>query len=244
MAKTSKRNPDWTRDELILALDLYFRVDPSHVSKTHPEIIALSKLLNDLPVDRGMMADEHFRNPNGVYMKLCNFLRLDPSYTGKGLVAGSHLDETIWDEFAANRELLTKTSAAIRRTYHDERAAAFRTSTIDEPEEEFREGKILTRLHKVRERNPHLVQRKKEAIRAKTGTLCCEVCDFNFAEVYGVLGEGFAECHHIRPLSELTTSKTTRLDELAIVCANCHRMLHRPPNYAVEQLRQIVFAMK
>lgn len=39
------RNPTWARDELILALDLYFQVDPIHTSERHPKILELSRLL-------------------------------------------------------------------------------------------------------------------------------------------------------------------------------------------------------
>lgn len=42
------RNPKWTRDELILALDLYFRCSPSKTYKDRPEIIILSDVLNAL----------------------------------------------------------------------------------------------------------------------------------------------------------------------------------------------------
>jgi 5-methylcytosine-specific restriction protein A len=75
----AKRNPPWTRDELILALDLYFRVSPLHTSEKHPKIVALSAILNRLGVHEEVPDQDHFRNPNGVYMKLCNFLRADTS---------------------------------------------------------------------------------------------------------------------------------------------------------------------
>lgn len=42
------KNPDWTRDELILLLDVYFRVDVKRVSRRTPEVVQLSKLLKGL----------------------------------------------------------------------------------------------------------------------------------------------------------------------------------------------------
>jgi predicted HNH restriction endonuclease len=62
-----------------------------------------------------------------------------------------------------------------------------------------------------------------------TGSLVCEVsgCGFDFFRTYGELGREFAECHHRVPLSLLAGVRETRLEDLAIVCANCHRMLHR-----------------
>jgi hypothetical protein len=75
-------NPDWLRDELILALNVYLKHRPNPPAKESPEIIALSDTLNRLgkelfpPEQRAST----FRNTNGVYMKLMNFRRLDPQY--------------------------------------------------------------------------------------------------------------------------------------------------------------------
>jgi 5-methylcytosine-specific restriction protein A len=200
------RNLDWTRDELILALDTYFRLDVTRTTKDNSEIIVLSELLNRLPVHDGQPVDQRFRNPNGVYMKLCNFLRLDPNYTGKGLDAGSRLDQVVWDEFANNRDLLARTAEAIRHNYAAVTKADGLEENLTAEEEEFPEGRVLTRLHKMRERNARLVKRKKEKVLKDTGRLACEVCGFDFAEVYGSLGNGFAECHHTVPLADLKFS--------------------------------------
>ncbi|MCL5037299.1 MAG: restriction endonuclease [Chloroflexi bacterium] len=102
----AKRNPPWTRDELILALDLYFKVNPAHISSSHPDVIRLSEVLNELPIHKVRPDSEKFRNPNSVYMKLCNFLRLDPTYHGAGLSRGSKMDIAIWDEFGNDPEQL------------------------------------------------------------------------------------------------------------------------------------------
>jgi hypothetical protein len=86
------RNPDWTREELILALDLHLRRWGTVVSKDDPEIIKLSELLNSLPIHSDKPNTVTFRNPNGVFMKLGNFLRLDPNYPGEGLPRGNRLE--------------------------------------------------------------------------------------------------------------------------------------------------------
>jgi 5-methylcytosine-specific restriction protein A len=55
------------------------------------------------------------------------------------------------------------------------------------------------------------------------------------------LGYAFAECHHTVPVSELGAGQRTRLAELAVVCANCHRMIHRSrPMLTVGGLRAVV----
>jgi 5-methylcytosine-specific restriction protein A len=235
------RNPKWTRDELILALALYFHVNPLHTSENHPEIIALSALLNKLPIHANSEINEKFRNPSGVYMKLCNFLRFDPSYTGIGLQAGSKLDEEIWNEFAGDQQKLTRVANAIRENF----ASLTRPQTIEEEiaqaEEEFAEGRVLSRVHKIRERNSTVTKKKKKEIFSLTGKLACEACKFDFAEKYGKIGEGFAECHHNKPISELRPGDTTKLSDLAILCANCHRMIHNSSRWlSVDELKRLI----
>ena len=79
----------------------------------------------------------------------------------------------------------------------------------------------------------------------RTGRLTCEACDFDFEERYGKLGLGFAECHHRLPIARLSVTLRTRLSDLAIVCANCHRMIHRSrPLLTVEELRHLVSSVR
>lgn len=46
----AERNPPWERDELILALDLYFQHKPTSISKAHATVVELSNILNQLPI--------------------------------------------------------------------------------------------------------------------------------------------------------------------------------------------------
>lgn len=57
-----QRNPNWTRDELILALGLFFRADRKSLDAAHPEVIKLSNLLNSLPIWDTDLRDSNFRN--------------------------------------------------------------------------------------------------------------------------------------------------------------------------------------
>ncbi|MGH9512905.1 MAG: HNH endonuclease [Terriglobales bacterium] len=87
-------------------------------------------------------------------------------------------------------------------------------------------GRKLFR-HFAIERSRRLVLDKRRSVLDKTGALACEVCSFDFSVTYGDLGEGFCEVHHKTPLSVLNKGTQTKLDDLAIVCSNCHRMIHR-----------------
>ncbi|CVG58672.1 Predicted restriction endonuclease [Serratia marcescens] len=102
------------------------------------------------------------------------------------------------------------------------------------------EGKPIMRLHQSRERDPKIVKQKKDLIFNETGKLECEICSMNFEEIYGELGRGFAECHHKEPLSLRDKNEETSIHDLAIVCANCHRMLHRKrPWLSLDELKRI-----
>ncbi len=74
------------------------------------------------------------------------------------------------------------------------------------------------------------------------GTKCC-VCGFDFESFYGVLGVGFIEIHHLTPLFlEDKEIMINPRNDLAPICSNCHRMIHRDTNkiLTIEELRLLV----
>jgi len=108
------------------------------------------------------------------------------------------------------------------------------------------EGDLRTINHikeEVRWRNRDIVlEKKKQAFREGNGRILCECCDFDFIEIYGEIGAGSIECHHKIFLYQ--GERITELDDLALVCSNCHRMLHRKKSdntyYGVEELRTLI----
>jgi 5-methylcytosine-specific restriction enzyme A len=157
------RNPTWSRDELILALDLYWRHRERLPDSEDVEIVELSQTLNSLFGEQAKDA-ALFRNRNGVYMKLANFRAVDPLHTSqgkRGLSRGGNGVAELWDEFSNRGDELKLIASAIRAAAGDQAAIA-----IAEQEEgitEAEEGRLLTRMHRVRERNRELVR----------GTLYC-----------------------------------------------------------------------
>ncbi|MBU8694127.1 HNH endonuclease [Bacillus altitudinis] len=232
------RNPKWSRDELILALDLYYRIPSSKISSTNEEVIKLSQLLNQIP-SSDQFKDQTFRNPNGVSMKLNNFKRLDPDVKGPGLVRGGKLEEIIWNEFSNNRDSLFEVASMIKKAIYVKDEYSLVHS--QEEEEYFPEGKLLFRLHKNRERDSNLVKKFKEKALIK-GELHCSVCGFDFYKTYGEIGKGFIECHHTVPISKYDfNGGKTKLSDLILVCSNCHRMLHRRrPWLTVQELKKLL----
>ena len=95
------------------------------------------------------------------------------------------------------------------------------------PDLEFTEGRRVERLHIARERNASLVETAKALMRARQGRLFCQVCQFDFETAYGAYGSGYIEAHHTIPVSLMDADASTRVEDIALVCANCHRILHR-----------------
>lgn len=88
-------NNNWTREESILALALYFELPFSSFHKTNKRVIELANFIH--------------RTPSAVAMKLCNFARFDPELSKRGISGlknGSRLDEKIWNEYFQNTEAL------------------------------------------------------------------------------------------------------------------------------------------
>ena len=101
---------------------------------------------------------------------------------------------------------------------------------------EAQEGALVLKMHYARERDPKLVSKFKASLSDPN----CEACDFNFKEAYGDLGAGYIEAHHKKPVHSLTEGTKTRLSDLAALCPNCHRIIHKNYPMSVEELREIL----
>ncbi|PYU93268.1 MAG: hypothetical protein DMG25_09800 [Acidobacteria bacterium] len=89
-----------------------------------------------------------------------------------------------------------------------------------------REGAQELRSHLLRERKRSLVEAKKRIVLARDGCLVCEACGASSEALPAELGEACFEVHHLKPLFQLSAEQVTRLDDVALLCANCHRMIH------------------
>ena len=101
---TGKR---WTRDELLVALNLYHKLTFGQLHARQPAIVAVAEKLG--------------RGSNSVAMKLCNFASLDPALKPrgiKGLGGASTLDRTTWREFHENLDdTVPASEEALRRLF-------------------------------------------------------------------------------------------------------------------------------
>jgi putative restriction endonuclease len=97
--------PNWTRDQLLAALNLYHRTPFGRQHKTYPPIVELAALMG--------------RTPSAVAMKLNNFTSLDPVEAERGvhgLTGASNADRAIWEEFYGRmNDLAEESEAALER---------------------------------------------------------------------------------------------------------------------------------
>lgn len=132
------KSPNWTREELILAFNLYLKLPFGQMHKGNADIKKLSAIVGR-------------RTPDSVAMRLTNFASVDPYHQQrgiKGMSGGYSQVKPIWDEFVSNQEDLVFESERILADYQGK--------TIEEahPEIEFDlknlKGEVKERLVKTR----------------------------------------------------------------------------------------------
>jgi 5-methylcytosine-specific restriction protein A len=102
--------------------------------------------------------------------------------------------------------------------------AALADDEDDAPPDLDYEDATRFRLHKRIERRAALAKKVKQ-LKGHT----CEVCGISFARTYGKLGDGYIEAHHLKPIASLKGTKVAMdpVKDFAVLCSNCHRMVHR-----------------
>jgi predicted HNH restriction endonuclease len=98
-------------------------------------------------------------------------------------------------------------------------------------------GEEIYREKKVQKRNTKL---RAEAI--KQNGYSCYVCGFNFEDIYGNYGRGYIEVHHLKLLAATKEKIITTVEDVAVVCSNCHSVLHRQgiEPMPIDELKKIV----
>ncbi|ALR21902.1 hypothetical protein ATN00_18000 [Sphingobium baderi] len=218
---------NWDREEMILALELYAR-DPQP-GKGSKAVAEVSGLLRKRAEQLGRVVPPRFRNSDGVYLKMMNFRRYDPSQQAKGnkgMERGAKLEQAVWTEWSGKLVSLREAAKAIRLSIENdiEVGEAF---SDDMDSDLAAEGGFEYRKHRRYERNPQNVRRKKASVKNAGLTLACEACKFDFEQTYGPRGADYIEVHHKKPIHTVKPGSVPKMSDLALLCSNCHRMAHR-----------------
>ena len=210
-------NPKWSWDEVVLALDLYFDCNGTIPNGSDARVQELSTVLRSFPQHDHATRKESFRNPDSVVFKLQNIRQVA---TGKGLANTSRVDREVWDALGDEPARTKEFAQTIRA------GVALAEKLGDEEEEEtFQEGRVLTDIHRRRERSRR-IRKKVLENRIARGKLVCEICGLSGMELDADMRDALFECHHVVPLGA-AVEVNTKLEDMALLCANCHRLLHR-----------------
>lgn len=218
----AEKRINWTADEVILVCAEVMENDWRGFDGNADAADRLSKLLRIAPFhpmeDRG----PKFRNANGVGRKSYDIATRHPAYTGTP-TNGGKVDREVLAEFLADPDGMLVRAKAIEAAI-----LAGETLEVDDDFDEASsvEGRTIQAFQRRYERDPKLRALKLESVRKAGLPIACEACSFDFGAFYGEHGEGYIEVHHVIPLHS-TGVTTTRLEDLALLCSNCHRMIHR-----------------
>ena len=150
-------------------------------------------------------------------------LRLSELKTGK--LADMH-----WTPQSSGVQILDEITAELEEKWAAHIGKSQLAIVVSDVELAAMEGAERISLVRHRKREQPLREAKVAQVK-KTGNgkLKCEVpkCGFDFEVVYGRLGRDYAQVHHLKPLADRTNPSQTKLDDLVVVCANCHAMIHR-----------------
>lgn len=179
----------WSREELILAVNLYCKLPFGRLHNNNPEIIRLAQLLG--------------RTPSSISYKLVNFASLDPSLQERGIKGAknvSKLDREIWNEFYHNWSSMPFESEKLRASLEHSTVEA--TNNIEE-ENLPKEGKERERIVKVRV-NQNFFRR---TILAAYNSTCC---------ITGLQNSSLLIAGHIIPWGVDETSRLNPRNGIAI----------------------------
>jgi 5-methylcytosine-specific restriction protein A len=137
------------------------------------------------------------------------------------------------DDFIDDETVMLNVAQQIVQLMKDGASPAY----PETPEYHGREGGLLAAAHLRRERDHGVREAKLKWAMKNDIRLECEVCGLFMEDLYGKRGKDYVEVHHLIPL-HVSGETTTKPSDLAILCANCHRMVHRAPWTTPEELRK------
>ena len=151
------RPSDWTRDQTLAALHVYFQLPFGHLHQRNPQIQQLAEWIG--------------RTPGSVALKLVNFASLDPQVRASGRAGmsnASNLDRLIWNELNADWDAVAGDAARVYEHYGSQHGVT-PGADVEEDVHEIAEGKNITATVKVRVNQA----RFRRAVLASYTSRCC-----------------------------------------------------------------------
>lgn len=116
------------------------------------------------------------------------------------------------------------------------------------PECDVDEGSESEYKIKARERSSVLRKYAFDYFKSKN-QIKCDICGFDFENVYGLMGKDYIEIHHIIPISLYKAkgdkkSLSEAIKNLMPVCSNCHKIIHKTKDFTGEKIKKQLKAKK
>ena len=187
--------------------------------KEHNGVFALGVITRSAYKHRGVQV---------VKLRLDSFLPLGEELSRAAIVAAARYERP-WMPMASGNVVPQPVAEAILKLWKRPSVPSPGEESLGDPVFEALEGEPSQQIVRHWKREAALRKAKVAAALSCHGRLACEVpgCGFDFAQAYGSVGAGYAHVHHLQPLASREKPQQTRLSDLAIVCANCHAMIHR-----------------
>lgn len=244
--------PPWDWEELVLACDVLAAHGWREVSSAHSDVAELSVTLRRLSEIPAELRSPRFRSAGSVSRKMADIATSAEGYSGIP-TRGNRLDREVANAYRVDpagmhdlaeqlRYLATIGTPVLPDPDLDLDTADHHVATSSDADlgASANEGRRILAWRVSRERDPALRRKKIRATLNANLPVACEICGFDFGSVYGARGQDYIEVHHRTPL-HVSGATTTTLEDLALLCSNCHRMIHRGvPWLTTDELLRLV----
>jgi len=212
--KGEEMRASWTRDEVILGLDVLLSNDSATLTEDNAAIVDLSHLLNRLPIISKDKREVRFRNPAGVRRQLLTF-----AWSLKKDTKASHVGRQFYMVFREYKDTLGELRCIAQAIRRCESAIQLMQYGDAVETEGFPEGAILSHVHRNTE--ARFTEKCGEALTE------CEVCGIRPKGIYtGMSGSSILGKHLLVPPADFDPAAKLIAADFITVCPNCHRALH------------------
>jgi predicted HNH restriction endonuclease len=209
------RQPKWTLDEVILAVNAYFEIgDVRKVTLDNPLVIELSKLLRALSIHKNTGAI--FRNVTGVQMILKNIATLDKN-AEYHLGAATKLQKKVYSYYFGNK-LYLKELANVIRTCLPLPFDYYEPIDFDN----FMAGNLLYLYHLYIENKSRAATILKEEFYNRRKSRCAP-CGIDLSVLYGEKSYELLEQHYTEKIINYHNGMNILPDRFVAICPTCHK---------------------
>ena len=211
--------------------------DWQQIGAEDPRVVELSSLLQRMPLHPQEVRQHNFRNANGVARKTADIATSHPDYQGRR-TNGNALDRKVLDEFRARPDVMHALAESIRTSVTDGEPPDFPARSAMRARARWR-GAISSASMLTASGAPVCAAGRSKACEGAVNRSPARHAGSTSSDLRRPW-ERLHQCHHVIPLHE-TGERRVSISDLALLCSNCHRMIHaKPPWPTPAELSEII----